>query len=399
MQGGIKILPPALLSILLLFFSGCQAQEKKEHKINNSDSIGMNTTDIIRHLNLQKRYELSEDDTDTTHMYHLTDADIEIAAEIIAKALKNSGYTPPSDKEFFDKINTLFGFSNLKKCANIIEHKTFFTYLISQSGEDVRYLRETEYYYAYNHVFFIKNYKFITHVPLLGDMVKITADNKIKMDVDPRIISRNKYLFNNSKAALAYLLHEDQNFLKILVTVFGYDKEPKINKLVMDEYLKMKENRRDVIGEIIFTKDCTGKLNIRQGLLKYIEENTSADDNALLYALESYGSVLYNGDMDKNYKEDPFKKFTADEKAVIAAYIASVDGPLFRKYSPYSPSATTSENRNMDVWTRKGSFLYNLSVQHPEVLDIIAKNNYYGLTHLKREIELLDAEAPPPAAD
>lgn len=396
-----------LISISSSFFSCRESAQHKNipqnYSFQNTDTTNTYITDmddislIKKHLELQKRLELSEDDTNLSHLYHMQDSDIEIAAEIIDKILKNNGYRNPTNEEFNNKVNTVFDLDNAEKCINVVEHKNFYTYLISQNNE--AHLKETEYDYTYDHIFFIKNYNFITYLPLLGDIVKITKDDKVKINVDQKIISRNKYLFNGSKADLAYLIHNDQDFLKTLVTVFGYDKEPQINKLVMDYYSQQEYNKRETVGEIIFIKDCANKLKIAQDLLKYIDNNTNTKENTLLYALEAYGFALYDEDRNNVYKIDPSKKFTSEEKAKIVAYIANIAGPSFVKYSPYSYSAASERKGDENIWTHKGSFLYNLSVSHPEIIDIIEKNNYYELTHLKNVIELLQDEAPPAPAE
>lgn len=208
------------------------------------------------------------------------------------------------------------------------------------------------------------------------------------------LVHRNKYLFNDSKASLTWLLFNDKIFLQKLLIIFGYDKEMKINKMVLDSLYKEKTLSNTIYGEAIsnlfFVKDCQNKLEIRKGLLKYVEENTSSTDNRFIYALGSFMNTLYDGDEYEIFDEDPSKKFTAVEKAEIVANIANIENPAREKYK--SPESS-------DVWTIPGSSLYNLSVSHPEVIKIIEQHHYFGLPKMKEIIAKLQEEAPPTPAD
>ncbi|MDQ0966552.1 hypothetical protein QFZ20_001955 [Flavobacterium sp. W4I14] len=207
-------------------------------------------------------------------------------------------------------------------------------------------------------------------------------------------IHRNKYLFNDSRSSLTWLLFNDKDFLKKLLVVFGFDKEPKINKMVLDSIYKENTIKNSINGEIIsslfFVKDCNNNLQIKKGLLKYVEENTNATDNRFIYALGSFMSTLYDGDEYEIFDEDPSKKFTPEEKAEIVANIANIENPAREKYK--SPESS-------DVWNIPGSSLYNLSVSHPEVIKIIEEHNYFGLPKMKEIIAKLQEEAPPTGAD
>ncbi len=369
-----------LLFIIINLFS---CQQKKENK-KEKDMIDIQL--VKKHLKLQEYYELPEDDTNINHVYKLTDIDVEIAAQAINKGLKDNGYQTPTAEAFNQKIKTIFNIGANDHCNNIIEHKDFFTYLISQSKEDEKYLKETEYDYTFDHIFFIKNYKLITYVPLLADFVEVINENELKININQKIIARNRYLFNDSKADLIWLLINDKEFLKQLLLVFGYDRELQINKMVLEEYFEKYAQaiptQTERIGDLFFVKDCRGKLQIREGLLKYVEENTNANDNRFIYALGSYMNYLYDKDVDKIFEEDHSKKFSEVEKAKIVAFIASIENLAIEKYKGDNP----------EVWSNAASNLYNLSVSHPEVIDIIKKNNYFNLPNMKNIIEKIEQE-------
>ncbi|WP_440794082.1 hypothetical protein [Pedobacter sp. 22226] len=250
----------------------------------------------------------------------------------------------------------------------------------------------------YDNYFLLRKEHLFFGFQLLDDLIKVNNDNSYTIRIEPYHIHRNKYLFNNDKASLAWLLNNDKGFLSMLLQRYGYDKESKIDKMMLDslykENIQANPVRGQYIADLFFIKDSYNKLQIRKNLLKYVEENTSTTDNRFIYALGYFIFTLYDGDAkDPSYKifdEDPSKKFTDVEKAEIVANIANIENPAIEKYK--SPASS-------DVWNLPGSSLYNLSVSHPEVIKIIEQHNYFGLPKMKEIIAKLQEEAPPTGAD
>lgn len=178
------------------------------------------------------------------------------------------------------------------------------------------------------------------------------------------LVTRNKYLFNDSKADLSYLLHNDQNFLKTLVVVFGYDKEPKINELIMQEYEERSHlENPEAVGDILFVKNCEGKLETRQGLLEYITRRTQSEEKRLADALYSF-IVTY-------LKER--SQFTLAEKRKIVAYAAQTYEPLYEKF--------------YEIGWPMGSMLTMYLQSDEGAAEEFKKNHYYDLPDLKRYTE------------
>ncbi len=96
------------------------------------------------------------------------------------------------------------------------------------------------------------------------------------------------------------------------------------------------------------------------------------------------------------YNEDNPSSFTNEEKAEIVAVISNIEIPALNKYRSLSDNA----------WQQKASTLFYLqstnAMNHPEVLDILKKHNYYGFSFLKHYIEsgqLQDEDPTPPQGD
>ncbi|PJJ67635.1 hypothetical protein [Chryseobacterium geocarposphaerae] len=321
--------------------------------------------------------------------YKFTLKDLEATESIISKELKDNGYKKPSTEEFIIRINTVFkriidpksesrylhinfedkcskGFK-LFKNSNSIDVNPYSTYVFkngrfisdlysipeimdyTKNPELFRFEKDAE---NNNHIKDVKIYYWKD----IADLKNIRKQN-IKT-----IVARNMYLFNDNKTYVTWLITQDPTFVKTLVKQFGYTEEPKFNDLIMNDYLNNYQTSSD-IGDVIFTKNCNGKLEIRTELLKYIKEHTKSDENRLLTALENFGYAL----KDNN-------SFTPDEKYKILAYIGNTVDPFYLNFA--------GVNSGNAVWNAE-SVLYNSIVKDRNIISVFQKNNYYDLPDLK----------------
>lgn len=86
---------------MFLFFAAtsllnCQKKITEDKKAKESVDIEL----IKKQMKLQEKIELSENDTNISNQYRLTDTDIEIGGEVVSQGMKNNGYKIP-DPEFF----------------------------------------------------------------------------------------------------------------------------------------------------------------------------------------------------------------------------------------------------------------------------------------------------------
>lgn len=387
--------------ITLLIMSSCRNKVKQ-----NSSTIDQETqktmipikivVEISQHLEDQKRIQSDEDDEIIENPYKRNSRDLELASIVILEGLKNNGFRPVSDEVFNERIKEIFGIDNLKNPHYKIHVADNHITLFGQQKEDYNFLIRNEFggFADTENYYLLRNEHLFFEFQSLRYLIKINEDNSYKITVEPYHIHRNKYLFNKDKISLAWLFNNDKPFLSMLLERFGYDKESKINKLMLDSIYNGNSERGELIANLIFVKDSFNKLQIRKGILKYIEEHTSTTDNHFIYALGDFMNVLYNGDAKddshKIFNEDPSKKFSALEKAEIVANIANIENPAIEKYK--SPESSL-------VWNNAGSSLYNLSISHPEVIKMIEAHNYFGLPKMKEIIAKLQEEAPPIGAD
>lgn len=381
--------------IMLLALNSCKNKTKQNSSIlkeeTQKQTMPLKVLEEIKgHLEDQKRVE--SDEQSFENPYHITARDLELASIIIFEGLKSNGFKPISDEAFDQRIKEVFSIESLKNPYFKIHAQGNYFTLFGRQNDNYKQLIKNEFEnfaYTENYYLLRKEHLFFEFQPL-DYLIKINEDNTYKITIEPYLIHRNKYLFNNDKASLAWLLNNEQFILSKLLTDYGYDKESKINKMVLDSVYRENPKFPEFIATLFFVKNKDSKLQIRKGLLKYVEDNTSATDNRFIYALGSYIFDLYSEDIDKIFDEDPSKKFTPLEKAEIVANIANIENPAIEKYK--SPESS-------DVWNNAGSSLYNLSVSHPEVIKIIEEHNYFGLPKMKEIIAKLQEEAPPIGAD
>lgn len=144
------------------------------------------------------------------------------------------------------------------------------------------------------------------------------------------IVARNKYLFNDDKSQLGYLLTNDSIFMNALVEIFGYSKDDNLLRAVLGKY---DEDSGDFatsgnkLGRILFPKDCNGQVEVRREMLQYIEKNTSANDVRLMFALGTFASSLIIGE-----DETLNQYYSKEDKRKMVAHIASIYDPAWRIY-------------------------------------------------------------------
>ncbi|WP_316795493.1 hypothetical protein [Pedobacter agri] len=381
-----------LIFAVLLVLAGCDGQAKKDNPENNEPentemaekSIGIET--IKSYIEKQNNVETEENETEQP--YSLSKGDFVISRELVAYGLENSGYRFISEEEFSKKLFDIFRITQNSTCDMVSSSNDQITLFgnAMDGSQSTRIQNQYDLYSDTQNLFIVPDKKFLTQTFLVKDLIKIDG-NEFNINLPQFIVARNKYLFNDSKADLTWLLLNDKEFLERLVTDFGYDKEEKINQLVLEDlykkYADPNHNITEKMGELFFTKNCEGKLQIRQGLLDFVSRHTTKNDDRFIYALGNYLDYLFKDDRDGVFTESPSRKFTIEEKAKIVAFVANIESLAFYKFKPMNSST---------AWHNAGSSLYNITASHPEVLKIIEKNNYYGLTLLKNVIESLQFE-------
>lgn len=387
----MKDMKTAIFTVLLILAScsGGPRKDTPEHNDSVNTEMAGKSIDIetIKSF-IEKQKNVETEGNEPEQPYSLSKKDFDISRDLVASGLKNSGYRFIPEEEFIKKLFDIFKITKNSNCDRVssTDHQITLFGNAMDGSKNTRLQNQYDLYSDTQNLFIVPDEKFLTQTFLVKDLVKING-NAFSINLPQFIIARNKYLFNDSKTDLTWLLFNDKEFLKRLVTDFVYDKEEKINQMVLEDFYKKyadpNHNITEKMGELFFKKDCEGKLQIQQGLLDFVSRHTTKDDDRFIYALGNYLDHLFKEDRDNIFTESPSKKFTIDEKAKIVAFVANIESPAFYKFKPMNSST---------AWHNAGTALYNITAAHPEILKIIEKNNYYGLNPLKEIMESIQFE-------
>ena len=242
-----------IISIVFSLLFSCQNKTNDNIETNHLTDIEL----VKKHLKLQEKIDLSEDDTDINNLYHLTEFDMELGGKFVYQGLVQNGYKIPKKEDFDQRIKEIFDSGNCLYSAKR-NHDDFVTYFVYDKNF-IKNLDEIEYDYTFDHIYVYPKLEIITPLPLLGDILTINKD-KINIHLSEQIIHRNKYLFNDDRASFVWLRSNDTWFLESLVKTFGYVED----KALLDFVLK--ENYKDLaeLEKILISRSCGGKnrLNI-----------------------------------------------------------------------------------------------------------------------------------------
>ena len=359
-------------------------QKNKEKNINNMDF----EFERILKKQLKNGYEYYYVDGGVEQKVEFTEEDINELIKLEKKILSNSDYVFISNSEFNLKIKDIF--------QRIINEKLPSKYLYvnirNKCERGIHYFKDD--YIDYVGFLVFKNDNFISplyFIPDIYDYKKKFPNLSIKDGIEKTkegdiyvsrwmgnnydnneeqlLINRNKYLFNDNKASLVWLKFNDEYFLESLVTTFGYTEDKELLDWVMQ---RNRSKAVEFINNYVFVRNCKGELEIREDILKYIEQKTTDEENTHDYAKALYHYEVY---------ENP-NKWTEKEAYKILAYKSNTYDYLFMKYKNI---------RDNNRWNILGSIYYYSNrgdeKEWKEIEKNFEKNNYYNLPHLKEALE------------
>ncbi|MDH6309469.1 hypothetical protein M2451_003849 [Dysgonomonas sp. PFB1-18] len=381
-----------LLTVINLLF----ACNKKTSKLNQDSNIMYRDS-----LNV-KNILLIQLDNGTDSDYGGIQA-LETLFNIEDTLLLNSGYKRSTEINMKQIIKNIFGVYPVETNTDYSYFRLCNKSLIAETGTAVDLMHTIEPYQSSFFSTFYVSYKhgLITYAYFLPEMINYKKQFpdllelekepiyfedeyekgvihkgihwKDELDLEIRqnnnrlfLIHLNKFIFNNSNASLTWLINNNIEFLTLLVTYFGYDKNGKLNKAVLRNIFKdykMFDGTTDYsqFDDIFFKKDCNEKLSIRNGLLKTIEEETNSDNTMYIYALTDYISYFFGNPEQKG-------KYSLEELSQIFVNIAIVEQQIRTSY--FKPAAPEWNNR---------SHSYYISQKYPALLETAEKYNYFNI--------------------
>ncbi|MCA6067588.1 hypothetical protein JI747_010395 [Chryseobacterium sp. RG1] len=335
--------------------------------------------------------------------YKFTLKDLEATESIISKELEDNGYKKPAQEEFINKINAVFkriidpkseskylhiNFDNkcskdfkLFKNSNSIDADPYSTYVFKKGLfiSDLYSIPELLDYTKNSELSeYEKNAQNNNHIPdvKIYYWKDVTDLKEIRKQNIKTIVARNMYLFNNNKSYATWLVQNDQIFIKNLIKFFGYDKEPKFNEYVINNLNSNSLNNAKELLNYIASKDCGGKLKLRNSFLNSYESiyNSSKNVNDILI-LKYVSSKIINGETKNS--------FSNKEDMRILASLANTYDPLFKKYH--------HDGQNWGEVTILADYRDFIGQEEwNKVKNEYRTNNYYNLPNLKSMIEYAD---------
>ena len=341
-----------LFASLLIGLLSCGKQSKKKESVNANDTIVHTKRDLLKVYDKQIRAfyeELSDVGMDgieimpSKHQVEYTD----IAIELIHEALKKHGYRAV-DNEIARKAILKYYGVDISQNNNALAEQGFRTYIF-KNGNPTERRKQTNAMisasyekpsYFWNKTIYVPNYNYIATSPTIDMAVNIkglpdeTIDESDRKTIrhgklyfnfnDSIFFNENNFIFHDSKAAFSWLKKNDKEFLINLLRDYGYDKNEKINKLVMADMLKEYTPVGEpwMLDNTVACKKKTKhpKVEIREGLLKSILKQPATEEN-------KEWEILFNDYIDYLLNEEEQKlpmwmtEFTKKERYKVAAYL------------------------------------------------------------------------------
>ena len=269
----------------------------------------------------------------------------DLAVELNFEILKRMGFLPVSDAEAQKAIKKYYNI-DISESNNSLFKKGLRRYVfkdgLPQERLDQRRsmddgATETLFCFWYRNIF-VPKYNYIIFHPIIEGATQLEgfddedADNnvlkkgKLSYRIDEELFYKNQFIFHDSKAALTWLMNNNQGFLRDLFLEYGYDKSDVINKMMLDEIKVVNRiPEADETKALFASRGANGKLLIHRGLMEYMLKHVN-EENEYFLMLDQYASTLLDL---RNYPE--FDGLTKEERYRIGAYVGYYYGLLFDK--------------------------------------------------------------------
>ncbi len=322
-----------LFFFIILLNINCRENATINSKTKKKQNIDMVNNVLFKQLNQGANQYFTEAGVELSKPeFEISELDAII--EISKKILRSKGFKFISSIEYADKINMIFK----RKIDFNSEKKYLYVNYFDKCDRDFIFSpnNKIDYYGTY----LIKEEKFITDFYYIPELVNYQneyskykeienkLDKKFKDEEGnqcsielwkdlpnldelrqkniQKLISRNKYLFNNNKADFVWLCNNDIDFLETLVKIFGYLNDKDLLKFVLKKNLD-----RVNFNKLIWNKDCSGKIHFHHEIIEIIENEAKPDQAKYFEAINEYLIYLLNS-----------KDSTFEEKAEIGGKLA-----------------------------------------------------------------------------
>ena len=341
-----------LLILNVVLMNGCKEQAPKQsskQQVHQERTVKSEVDLIKKYDHKIREYyrELAEVGLDGVTVMDI-DKQVEytdLAIKLIYDALKRMGYQSVSDAEARKAIKKYYNIdiseNNIYLAGNKLRRYVFKDGAPKERLEQRKAMEvdssETVSYF-WNKSIYVPKYNYIVSYPSIENTVELQGfDNedadddivekgKLYYSIDTAYFYRNQFIFHDSKAALTWLMNNNQGFLRDLFLEYGYDKSDVINKMMLDEIKVVNRiPEADETKALFASRGANGKLLIHRGLMEYMLKHVN-EENEYFLMLDQYTSTLLDL---RNYPE--FDGLTKEERYRIGAYVGYYYGLLFDK--------------------------------------------------------------------
>jgi hypothetical protein len=343
------------MAINLLSCNNNSNKNSNNNNINNNSDKNMNTTDSLGVKNVLS-VQLKQGYYGSYGGKEALKALFSIADTILV----NHGYNKPTVSEMKEKIKDVFGFypfepdpliSFIYRCNKPLrEDNGTIMDIINDEVFEYREEIRIPIYISYEHQLITYAYSLpeifdykknfpelleLENEPVYcetenddGEVIIIEGDHwKDIPDLEKNrwgnrnlLVHLNMYIFNNSQSSLIWLMNNQPKFIEMLLKDYGYVKDKKMLKWLMDKhesiYNKSDDNYNNIedYTRLLTYRGCDGKLVFHQEVLDLMTENLKKSyvDQILEY-------IRLDDDWEK--KSVLAATFTFSEKAMVLAHL------------------------------------------------------------------------------
>lgn len=388
-----------ILIIKIILFSnfliGCTESKTKtainKNHINTMIKDSISTITVLENQ-LKAGYAAEMYETDYPNFDYKI-KDLEASALLLADILHKNGFRKIDTRTFKLKLEKIFQIgqtdteyyhiSLTDKCAKENDHsfKNFFDapqndlYIVMSEGIIIGEYRIPE-IIDYKKIYpqslniedstdikFIKN-KDKIKIIRWKDLPNLPQLRKYNIQT---VVARNRYLFNDDRSQLTWLLENDGYFMERLVKTFGWTEDRKLLKRVI-ERTDFNEKNPDEFGSLFWTKDCNGKLRMHSNTFKELYEIINVENgySYLKDKIQPYFEYLSNFD-------NKVKDLTDEERIKILANVVYFS-EQYKYDSPFEYKFNTEALARLRYFN---------TLNDDKIINEIEKNNYYGLPKFK----------------
>ncbi|SIT09755.1 hypothetical protein SAMN05421786_105164 [Chryseobacterium ureilyticum] len=313
---------------------------------------------------------------------HYDKKDLDALVEIEATYLQQNGFKNISNEDFIKKIEEIF---NRK-----IDPASTTAYLkISPNDKCDKDLNFKPFTADNQYIYISKKYNLITYFYPLPTIIdyktlypKLTVLENIPIEIEVEgekinaarwkdipdlqqirndnlqiLTARNKYLFNDSKADLAWLKSNDKQFLETLVKNFGYVKDKDlVNFILQNNY-----NNTDEFEKVLFNVRCNGDIIFNKEVIDVIDVIAHLSSGDKTKYLNSISDLIIKETKDNNsliFSDKSFEK-KAEMLGKLAYYSTKITESSNIYYIFFSTLNGNLEGKNYETEFKKNNY-YNI---------------------------------------